>query len=755
MKKWIICSAFLISILNANAQLSTGEQPISYNLRFEPEVPVDTKVLPDLDMERIEKEDREDELYDYPPRFGYSHKVNFNLQNSGTWQELPNGDKIWQLNIVCPNALSINLLYDKFWIPEGGKLFIYTKDKNYSIGAFTNRNNKGDDKNVQGFATGLLYGNEITVEYYHPQIVKTTPIISIAYVVHGYRYIRIGEKSLGDAGDCHYNINCPIGQNWQNEKNAVALILVNGERVCTGSLLNTTRNDYAPLFLTANHCLYGADAETSPNLNTWSFYWNYEAPNCNNIIYEPNYHITSGATLLANNSVSDFALLNLTEDPNKIYGFNPYYLGWNRSENCSSYSTCIHHPKGDLKKISIDSDSPVSTNYLENSSNSLGNHWKVIWDYGVTENGSSGSPLLNAAHQVIGQLHGGFSGCLSYWVNNNLYGPDQPDWYGKFNISWTGNGTPNSKRRLKDWLDPIGSDPVSMNGNQSKIDGPSLICDSALFYIGGLTVNQTVTWTKYDHSYSCILLSNYPLDNQCMIKRQNSALPYFGTLIANIYEGGNIIKQLSKEIQITFPFQARFRQEACAYNGVSHPAISWQNITLGNAHFVHMGCMVEVSSNSFIGMNVSHEGANPSYFTYDGNSTVRFILPLSSGGVPFNITAQSEDGCNNFSILFFAMSANGNRSNSSLSVLPTTEGFEISIISGSIDNELCEVMKGDIPKQKSWNLEIYNIQNGMNIVNTKVKDNFYILNTSGWKTGNYIIRAVMGEDVYTKKIRVD
>ena len=150
---------------------------------------VQTITMPALDMAKIEAEDKEDEKYDMPPRFGYPHKVNYDLNNSGSWQTLPNGDKLWRLNVVCPSALSVNFCYDKFWIPEGGKLFVYSKDKKHSIGAFTNRNNKGDRENNHGFATELIYGSEVTLEYYQPKNVISDAIISIDVIVHGYRYI--------------------------------------------------------------------------------------------------------------------------------------------------------------------------------------------------------------------------------------------------------------------------------------------------------------------------------------------------------------------------------------------------------------------------------------------------------------------------------------------------------------------------------------------------------------------------------------
>lgn len=412
---------FLFCILvcfSVRAQLSTNEKPISFirSSEMDSNRQIDKRIMPALDMEAIIKEDLEDELYDYPPRFGYSHIVDYNLQNSGTWHELSNGDKLWQLTISCPKAVSINLLYDKFWIPEGGKLFIFTPDKQQYIGAFTFQNNKGDKSNIQGFATDLLYSDEITLEYFQPKDVSPDAQISISSVVHGYRNI-----GYGGACDSQVNVNCSEGNNWQNEKRAVALILVNGNRYCSGSLIRSTSNNFQPLFLTADHCLggwaneyyagisgYKYDAINSPTLNHWTFWWNYETPGCDNPTNEPERLTTHGATVLANNPYSDFALLELSEDPLSLSNYIPFYLGWDRSGNSGTGGVGIHHPVGDVKKISTYSMTPITTTFDSSPSVFWGVNW-VTTDHGhsITEGGSSGSPLINSNHRVIGQLGGG------------------------------------------------------------------------------------------------------------------------------------------------------------------------------------------------------------------------------------------------------------------------------------------------------------------------------------------------------------
>jgi len=485
--------------LKAKGQISTDELPISFG--FEKSVSKSDqktiKSLPAIDMEKIRKEDAEDENNGFPPRFGYRHKTDFNLENSGTWTTLPNGDKIWQLDISCPGALSINLLYDKFWMPEQAKYFIYNRNNGHSIGAFTSVNNKGNKENPQGFATGLVYGDKITLEYYLPKGVEEQGIISVAYVVHGYRYINLSGSTKGqgeEANHCMVNINCCEGKDWQREKNAVALILIDGYKFCTGALINNTANDYRPLFLTANHCLENKhDARSNPNLNNWSFYWHYECPECTNN-YNFSYSSTTGAIVLANNPNTDFALFELTEDPKYKTGVIPYYLGWDRSEDVGRGGGGIHHPKGDVKKISTHNMIPQKSNCFDvmQSGTFLNNNhfWKVNWvatpnGHSVDEGGSSGSPLLNNNHHVVGQLVGsGRLPCSSAACGNPSIHVTN---YGKLSVSWYGHdGNIWKDRRLHDWLDPRST-------NATVLDGTFTCLVTELLTDQTITTNTTVT----------------------------------------------------------------------------------------------------------------------------------------------------------------------------------------------------------------------------------------------------------------------
>ena len=216
----IVVGLFLFC-LQANAQISTREVPTGFKYDFGKEqMPV--IVMPAIDTIKLQAEDKEEEQLGIPPRFGFIHSVELNLLDAGYWHTLETGDKLCQLTIVCPDALSINLLYDKFWLPEGAKFFIYSQNKRHHIGAFTDFNNKGTKNAVEGFATGLIYGNTIILEYYVPENCTEKAIISISGIVHGYRYIlpqsgygsvpgnNPSEKiGFNQSGNCQVNISCP------------------------------------------------------------------------------------------------------------------------------------------------------------------------------------------------------------------------------------------------------------------------------------------------------------------------------------------------------------------------------------------------------------------------------------------------------------------------------------------------------------------------------------------------------------------
>jgi hypothetical protein len=321
------------------------------------------------------------------------------------------------------------------------------------LGAYSALN----DKESGEFAIEPLPGEALTLEYVEPDWVSFPGEVRLAEVVHDYRgAFAAGGAAYSAAGACEVDVNCPQGANFQDEKRAVALIIAGGF-LCTGSLINDTANDGTQYFWTANHC---------GNMNNAVFRFNYERSGCGSG-GAPTNQTVQGSVLIANNTNIDYRLIRITESIPASYGV--YYLGWNRSTSPGGNTITIHHPEGDVKKISFDNDPPSIS----------GVQWKISqWDLGVTEPGSSGCCLLDPSGRLIGQLYGGQAAC----------GFPFNDFYGRFDQAW------GASAAIRSALDPLGGAPVTQAGFDPNGVTPGTWTDLG-FALAGLLGNPQLVGT--------------------------------------------------------------------------------------------------------------------------------------------------------------------------------------------------------------------------------------------------------------------
>ncbi len=394
----------------ASAQVSFGGQPFGLMPHLEGDIPAaPVAVMPAVDAAAMIAEDeaRYATGVKGPYRFGVNHAVDLGLDNSGVWHEMPNGDRLWRQTIACPGALTINFEFHEYVVPHGALVFVYN-DLGQHLGAFMAASSPG--RNTMGVTQ--LAGERITVEYYEPADVAGEGRLRIGQVTHGYRDVFNLAKGLGDSGPCNINVVCPEGDGWEDQIASVAIITVGGSGMCTGTLINNCAEDGTPYFLTAQHCLGGGVAN-------WVFRFNWESPECAQNLNGPTNQTVSGAQLLVDDAGTDVALLELNSVPPAEYGV--YYSGWDRSSTPATSVTGIHHPSGDIKKISHSHD-PVIPGTMSGAQ-----CWHVQeWNEGTTEPGSSGSGLWNQDKLLVGQLFGGQASC----------GFNFNDFYGRFDVSW-------------------------------------------------------------------------------------------------------------------------------------------------------------------------------------------------------------------------------------------------------------------------------------------------------------------------------
>lgn len=492
----LLIGCFFVS--SAYSQTEDLGKPLSWSTKYDSSVQF--KKFPHVDKEeqlRVDSINRSELNHKYM-RFGYEHTTKINVLENGVVQFNKRGDKLTLYGLECPDAVSINLVFDQFQLADGAHIYLYDPKKSSYVGAFTSRNNNQNKM----LGTQILKGSKMIVEVYEPKDQIGKSHLEIGQVVHGYIDFETIAKGLNDSGDCHYDVNCADGDDWELQRNSVALVL-SGGGLCSGSLVNNASGTILPYFLSANHC-------TGDPAN-WVFRFRWEAPegevSCATIEDSgdgPKDMEINGATLRASNNNADFKLVELNDFPDPEWEI--YYNGWDATDEMTvTRTTGIHHPRADVKKISHSEMAPgqQSVNFGGNPNAQM---WRVPeWTLGSTEPVSSGSPLFDQNKRLIGVLTGGDAACDG--VDNN----DEFDVYGRFGVAWDGDSDPSNQ--LKHWLDPTETDLKVVDGVDPRfadveldiavlsVDSVNLVeCSSTVNPYTRIRNNGSETVTSFDIS---------------------------------------------------------------------------------------------------------------------------------------------------------------------------------------------------------------------------------------------------------------
>lgn len=478
MKTKLVTAVLLLALFatSTQAQSTAVNSPAKHTTYLN--TPTLTLTPPNLDA--VHKEDEERDKNGQLYRIGVYGYTHITTTNSGIWSTLPSGDRVWQLHVKYAGAEALSFLFETFKIYGQTSVRVFN-----NAGKQLHKTVTADDV-MDHFQQNiaLCFGDEMTLEITEPVGTKASEIL-LDRIVYNYR--STGNPvvaKINESDNCEINVNCsPVGDNWKDEKNGVARVYVvdpTGAGWCSGSLINNTSHDCKPLFLTALHC--GVDATTS-NFNQWKFYFRYEAINCTNPTIAgtlDDYFVTGCVKLASSNdgggdTGSDFLLVQLGTVANetatinklKLSNFGAYWNGWDANNTATTGGVGIHHPSGDIKKISTFNGNTNSSGW---NGNGLQSHWRISWSsnsngHGVTEGGSSGSPLFNNSNgRIIGTLTGGGSYCTSL---------TSPDYYGKMSFHWASNGTP-ANEQLKTYLDPMNTGALVYNGSFNPCSGAEI-----------------------------------------------------------------------------------------------------------------------------------------------------------------------------------------------------------------------------------------------------------------------------------------
>lgn len=305
--------------------------------------------------------------------------------------------RIWRLEIESPGATSVRLKVDTSKTPVKSA-YVSSLDGETSF-LRTSLSHSTLWSDLIGGGVARLELELSSAEHFDPSLLNIE-------LFHLQR-----DGLFGSSGSCNLDSSCY--PDWHPTRSSVGRLTASGGGfiyACSGTLINNGSGDYSPMFLTAAHCL-----DDGVDLNSVHVDWGYWSSSCNGL--GRNFSTGTGmAQMLASSAGSDMALLKLKTSVNPALT----WAGWTRDDPAVGTAiTAIHHPSADPQKISFGTTRASDARFP-----SL-HH--VVFDQGVTEGGSSGSPLFNPQRQVMGTLTGGESSCTV---------PQGPDFYGRLSQAY-------------------------------------------------------------------------------------------------------------------------------------------------------------------------------------------------------------------------------------------------------------------------------------------------------------------------------
>ena len=466
----------LIALLAQPASARHGELPYSLArpAKLAQSVPIENVGTIDAAQRRAEVDARQRTAAAPTKRLAIADRFDVSIRSDrdGRWDLLPDGSHLWRMRVSAAGATDLRFHFARLALPAGATLYVIGADGDYQ-GPYT-----AADAGADGFHSPVVPGDVATIELRVPAGVDASGAIELARVGAGFRdlFKRIdGNTGPGTSGACNVNVVCPLGQPYPDEIRAVAYYEVEDDQepgtfLCSGTLVADLPRDHKNYFLTAAHCVSSAAEAASMVL-----YWNYDSTLCNTLgqpaggFFADDQH---GASLRATRADADFALVELSQAPDPAW--HVYYAGWDATGADPTGTIGLHHPLGDVKKITAGPSPGTTDNCIGTGGASVNTHWETgPYSQGTTQGGSSGSGLFVEAgsggghdKHLIGTLSGGFADCS---LANPHEPNDETDCYGKLASAWNGSSV---STRLRDWLDPAHTGALIGAGIDSQASPP-------------------------------------------------------------------------------------------------------------------------------------------------------------------------------------------------------------------------------------------------------------------------------------------
>ena len=373
------------------------------------------------------------------------------------WQRSPDGTSRAAIGVRSPAALGLRMGLLVSQMPPGTLLRVYGPDDAEAIEIHGNEVLRTIQQNLDAgiedveartYWLPTVNGDAAVLEFeLAPSIDPAWLKVSLPQVSHLVTLETDPEQLLKASGSCNIDVMCSSARN-DPKIRAVAhmrYVKSGGTYICTGTLMNNTRQDNTPYFLSAHHCI--SSQSTASTLET---FWNYRTSSCGSNQAASDFtRVSGGAQLLWSSGSTDTSFMRL----NGALPSGAVFAGWDaRAAQGSGSVYAIHHPDGDPQKYSAG----VLTGFMTctapdaqgsfrcgQATSTTGTYLNARFSEGTTEGGSSGGALFSSAGQVVGQLFGGSHSCTN---------PGGTTIYGRLDLAF--------EAALHRWLAPQDATPT-------------------------------------------------------------------------------------------------------------------------------------------------------------------------------------------------------------------------------------------------------------------------------------------------------
>ena len=734
---FVLAFLFCYIICAMNAQVEThyygkDEKP---NLRKTVSKTTPVKYMPVFDIEKVKKENAEKDTISGLYHFGKGFDVSYTLED-GVWDEI-DGGRLWTISFESSGALSLNFVFDDFFLPEAAELYVTNADESVVFGPVTS-----DALSENGhFLTDIISGSQATISLFEPFESMGQSTLTIRRVVHGYRdqvfnHLLSGTRTLSDSPDaaCY--------PDYDEVSDGVGLLITSyGEALGTCSLVMTTDFSFKPYILT-NYFFIDTNFDGAIS--------SQEKANAENCMvkfrsrYETCHGITSVTSYTYNQTYFRSAYrdggmgllelrLSLMDNPNLTW------LGWNRDIFQTGGAVLFHSDDRKLRIALTKHMIPLYSTYIDHLGFSC---YGLSYNLGRLSGPAIGAPYFDSDQRIMA-ITCEYSTCTdpNYQNLDKVFvKPLIESWYGGLTDS-TG---------LDHWLNPESKNWVAMPSSRvMKIVGPSRIIGTRSYYIQNLPSDMTVTWSLSDTYYNqnC-LQQNSPESNQCTITRSPVYEMTNATLTATLKLNGSTICTFQKTVSTSEGFDGTY------YNGVT-------TLDINPPYQLNVlpGTMVTITSPKLVGATVTQIEGNltPTYMAFNNTHDELYLgMPSSpTGAIVLGVTCSDES--------YYILPVTNTLSNNLLSVTPSANQLEISLTTTSPLEDISyeNVMASQSTARKSdsiitgeWCIEVYNMQTGEKMTNMKVSNPTLTLDTSRWKCGVYVVRAIIDKEVLCEKVYI-